>query len=167
MSEEYQGTPHQITVRTNETTIEVRGPRNFVTTEFEELADRYLETDSGGKTPSPEADSSESLSAGEKVRTLSELAREIDLPYKRDAALLTGWYIERIDGNAPFTRAAIETRANESKLELGANLSRDVNVLIEKGLLMKAGDQDGTTAYQTALTGEERVTWTLGVENAL
>ena len=160
---------HRIRVTAGEVTVEIEGTEEFVEDRFADLEEEYLDspapaepTSDGGKSGSS-AGFTPGGSEG-KPLTLSEIGREVDLPYKRDAALLVGWYLEHVEGMEEFTRSDIEDKAKESKVELGANVPRDISTLVERGLLVQVGERESTKTYYTTRTGEEYVLEELGVE---
>ena len=154
---------HRIQVSTPAVTIEVAGSEEFVTNHFAELEEQYLaESDPRSEISANATESGWEKS--EKPPTLSEINREIELPYKRDAALLTGWYLEHVDGTGEFSRTDIEEKANNVKLELGQNVARDIGALVERGLLRHEGEREGSKMYLTTRTGEKRVLDDLGVK---
>jgi len=160
---------HRIRVTAGKVTVEVEGTEEFVEEQFAELEEKYLdepalvETTSGGSESGSSGGFTPGGSDG-KPLTLSEIGREINLPYKRDAALLVGWYIEHVEGMDEFTRSDIQEKAKESKVELGANVPRDISTLVERGLLVQVGERESSKTYYTTRTGEEYVLEELGVE---
>lgn len=160
---------HRIRVTVGEVTVEVEGAEEFVEERFAELEEEYLaEPTPAEATPSEgESDSPGGFVPGGsegKPLTLSEIGRDINLPYKRDAALLVGWYLEHVEGMEEFTRSDIEEKAKESKVELGANVPRDISTLVERGLLVQIGERESSKTYYTTRTGEGYVLEELGVE---
>jgi hypothetical protein len=160
---------HRLRVTAGEVTVEVEGDKEFVEEQFAELEEEYLDEPTPVETTSGESESGSPggfVPGGSegKPLTLSEIGREIDLPYKRDAALLTGWYLEHVEGMDEFTRSDIEEKAKESKVELGANVPRDISTLVERGLLVQVGQRESSKTYYTTRTGEEYVLVELGVE---
>jgi len=165
-----QESNHQrIRVTVGEVTVEVEGAEEFVDERFADLEGEYLDEPAPVEPTSGEgkSDSSGGFTPGGsegKPLTLSEIGREINLPYKRDAALLVGWYLEHVEGMEEFTRSDIEDKAKESKVELGANVPRDISTLVERGLLVQIGERESSKTYYTTRTGEEYVLVELGVE---
>jgi hypothetical protein len=169
MSEEEttNDTAHRIRVTTGNVTVEVEGTEEFVDNRFEDLKKDYLrgEVNVGGSGDTNQKNTGFAPEgSGDKPLSLSEISRKIDLPYKRDAALLTGWYLEYVEGQDEFTRADIEEKATEAKIELGKNLPRDINKLVERGLFLQVGEREGSKTYYLTRTGEEYVEEELNLE---
>lgn len=152
---------HTIRVSRGETTVEVTGSQEFVEEQFDELSDTYLvETDSFDDS---EKNPSTNRSKRAKQTSLSELYTNADISYKRDAALLVGWFLEMVEGQDDFVKSEIKERAVQAKIELGANLPRDISTLIEKGYLQKVSSRDGEKAYYLTRTGESHVEDEFGI----
>lgn len=153
-------------------TVEVEGPVDEAETWFESLREDYLDdidreaveaaaNGSGSTTENPDAPQTDAPDAGPttsgKSRSLTEFYRSTDNPTKRDAALIVGWYLEYHEEQTDFTKPEIEEKAKDSKIGLGANVSRDLSKQVEEGHLEKVDERDGQDAYHLTLTGEEYV----------
>lgn len=147
---------YSIRVERGELAVEVAGTRDFVEDQFDELSETYLNGE--GQTESNNPPSSSTTSTSNKQASLGELYSDADIQYKRDAALLVGWYLEYIEDQADFIKSEIEERALKAKVELGANLSRDLSTLIEKGYLQEVGSRDGEKSYYLTRSGESYLT---------
>jgi len=93
----------------------------------------------------------------EKTRSLAEYYRKADNLTKRDTALVVGWYLEYHEDQEDFTKAEVEQRAQDAKIRLGANVSRDLSNQVREGHLHKVGKRNGKDALQLTLTGEDYV----------
>lgn len=151
---------HVISVTRGDVTVKVSGEKSFVTEQFADLSETYL-NDDGGTT----AESNSDIENTEKRISLGELYTTADISYKRDAALLVGWYLESIEDKSDFTKSEIKDRALQAKVELGKNLSRDLSMLIEQGKLQEVASRGGETTYYLTRTGEEYVESDFGIED--
>lgn len=151
-----------IRVSQGNTTVEVSGDEKFVEKQFEDLREEYLDTQTESGAPSPE----DLTSSQQKQVALGELYATSNLSYKRDAALLVGWFLESVEGQEDFTKSEVEDRAQKAKVELGKNLSRDLSTLVEKGLLREVGRRMGEKSYYLTRTGESRIHDEFGVDEA-
>ncbi len=145
------------------TTVKVTGDQEFVEERFEKLREEYLVNQTESVTPSVESPTD----SQQKQVALGELYAATDLSYKRDAALLVGWFLESVEGHEDFTKSEIEDRARKAKVELGQNLPRDLSTLVEKGYLQEVGRRKGEKAYYLTRTGESRIHDEFGVDEAL
>lgn len=150
--------PFHIRISQGDTTVEVSGSREFVDERFDELQQIYLKNDYG------EERSQHETNTQKKPVALGELYTTAEISYKRDAALLVGWYLESLEGQEDFTKSEIQDRALKAKIELGKNLSRDLSALVENGLLREVGRRDGEKTYYLTRNGEGYVSEELGVE---
>jgi hypothetical protein len=162
----------RLQVSVGEITVEVDGPIDEAETWFEGLREDYLsdiDTETlnaaanGSSTVSrnpegtQETDANTSSLSSGKSRSLSEYYKNVDNPTKRDSALIVGWYLEYHEGQDDFTRQEVEERAQDAKISLGANVSRDLSNQVQDGHLEKVNERDGKDAYHLTLTGEEYV----------
>lgn len=92
-----------------------------------------------------------------KRRSLTEYYRMADSPTKSDSALIVGWYIEQQEDVGGFTSSEVAERAEEARIQLGANVSRDLSRQIQSANLMKVSESEGRDVYALTLTGEEYV----------
>lgn len=153
---------HAIRIERGDVAVEVAGSREFVEKRFDELSDIYLEGDISAE--SPDQQSAPATNSSPKQAALGELYTAADIQYKRDAALLVGWYLEYVEGQDNFIKSEIEECALQAKVELGANLSRDLSTLIENGNLQEVGSRSGEKAYYLTRSGENYVTNEFGLE---
>lgn len=160
-------------VSVGDITVEVEGPMDDAETWFESLREDYLsevdvetlEAAADGSrsiasnptsdTANP-ASSANSASSG-KSRSLPEFYKTADDPTKRDSALIVGWYLEYHEDQDDFTKPEVEDRAQDAKISLGANVSRDLSDQVKDSNLEKVDERDGQDAYHLTLTGEEYV----------
>ena len=145
------------------TTVKVAGDKEFVEEQFEDLREEYFANQTESVPPSAE----NPTDSRQKQVALGELYATSDLSYKRDAALLVGWFLESVEGQDDFTKSEIEDRARKAKVEIGKNLSRDLSTLVEKGYLQEVGRRMGEKAYYLTRTGESRIRDEFGVDEAL
>lgn len=101
--------------------------------------------------------SDSTASTSGKSRSLTEFYKQVDNPTKRDTALIVGWYLEYQEEQSDFTKPEIEARAQDAKISLGANVSRDLSKQVEESHLAKVDERDGQDAYHLTLTGEEYI----------
>lgn len=100
----------------------------------------------------------DSLNSDEKKdQSLPEYYRMADSPTKSDSALIVGWYMEQEEGVRGFTSSEISDRAQEARIQLGANVSRDLSKQIQLANLMKVSESGGRAVYSLTRTGEEYV----------
>jgi hypothetical protein len=155
-------------VRIGDITIEVEGPVDEAETWFEALRKDYLEDLDGGTVQNAGSNSGSSDSSSssgqqtddnrqEKSRTLAEYYKNTDGLSKKDTALLTGWYLEKHEGQDDFTRPEVQDEAQSAKLKLGANVARDLGRQVKDGNLAEVDERDGNTAYHLTITGEDYV----------
>ena len=148
-------------------TVEVEGPIDEAETWFEALKEDYLadldstavqnHANDSGSTKQGNSTGQEDDVTRKKSRTLSEYYQMSGDMTKKDAAFLTGWYLEIHDGQDDFTRKEIEEKATSAKLTLGANVGRDLGYKVEDGHLGEVDERDGDTTYHVTITGEEYV----------
>lgn len=150
-----------IRVSRGDTTVEVAGDREFVEEKFNNLVEEYLtQAESTSQNPIP---SQTMQSEKPKQASLAEIYTSADISYKRDAALLVGWFLEKMENQNDFIKSEIEERALQAKVELGANLSRDISTLIEKGLVTEIDRRDGEKSYYLTRSGESYVEDEFGI----
>lgn len=159
-------------VKIGEVTIDVEGPVDEAETWFEGLREDYLgdldaetiqaaayRADPVSKEPTdqpaPETESDANQSG--KTRSLTEYYREAENPTKKDAALIVGWYLEYKEDKSDFTSSEIKERAQDAKISLGANVSRDLSSQVENGYIEKVEEREGKDAFHLTITGEEYV----------
>ncbi|SFL21851.1 hypothetical protein SAMN04487950_2863 [Halogranum rubrum] len=148
----------QIRVSQGDVTVEVSGNREFVEKRFDDLQQTYLQSDGDQELVQMEQ------STPRKPISLGELYTTATISYKRDAALLVGWYLESVEGQEDFSKSELQNRALKAKVELGKNLSRDLSTLVENGLLREVGRRDGEKTYYLTRTGESYADEELNVE---
>jgi len=149
---------YRVRLRVGDQELEVEGDDTFVEEQFRDLAAEYLDESPSNRTDSDEEQTQLPATTDTKHPSLAEIYQEASIKYKRHAALLVGWYIELVEGKENFTRSEIQDAAIDAKIELGKNLSRDINRLVEDGLLFKLDERNNETAYYVTRTGESYVT---------
>ena len=172
MSEE---APEQETLHLRATvadiTVEVEGPIAEAETWFEALQEDYLpdvdpeelnakSAQIGSQTENMDAggeSKNQKTSTNEKSKSLAEYYKLADNLIKKDAALVVGWYLEYHEDVQNFTPSEVEGRAKDAKINLGANVSRDLSSQVKEGRLHKDAERSGSDAYQLTITGEEYV----------
>ena len=151
-------------------TIEAAGPVDEAESWFEALREDYLSNvdsetiekavdGSGSIATNPESDSaspdnSADTMSSRKSRSLVEFYKTAENPTKRDSALIVGWYLEYHEDQDDFIKPEVEERAQDAKISLGANVSRDLSNQVNNGHLEKVDERDGQDAYHLTLTGE-------------
>ena len=159
-------------VTVGDVTVEVEGPMDDAETWFESLREDYLgdvddetlEAAANGSSEiandAPTGQNSESNATGSRIgksRSLTEYYKQANNPTKRDAALIVGWYLEYHEEQSDFTKPEVEERAQDAKISLGANVSRDLSEQVSNSHLEKVDERDGQDAYHLTLTGEEYI----------
>ena len=155
---------HTIHVSRGEVTVEVSGSKEFVEETFDEFESTYLDTPTELNTPAVDTNQQRNPSKG---LTLSEVYTNASISYKRDAALLVGYFLEQFEGQDDFTKSELEERAVQAKIELGKNLSRDLRKLINKGYLSEIGERNSEATYYLTRTGENYVEEDFGVKELI
>ncbi|RDZ33917.1 MULTISPECIES: hypothetical protein [unclassified Haloferax] len=170
MSDDPDSESLRLHVSIGDVTIDVEGPVDEAETWFEGLREDYL-SDVGAETVQAAADGSGSVSESPpnqseqdsttatsgKSRSLTEFYRSADNPTKKDAALIVGWYLEYHENKSDFTSSEIKEMAQDAKISLGANVSRDLSKQIESSHIEKVDERDGKDAYHLTITGERYV----------
>lgn len=164
--------PLKLHVSTGDVTIEVEGPVDDAETWFESLREDYLNdldteatraTESGIKKTEKTSNGGQTTASASnqidtrKSLTLPEYFSTTDDPLKRDIILIIGYYLENYEGEEYFTKAEIQQRAEDAKIQLGANIPRDISDQIKSGYMAKADKKDGKDAYHLTRSGEEYV----------
>jgi len=159
-------------VSVGDITIEAAGPIDEAESWFEALREDYLSeidadtlesaADGGSVATNSEPDSADpntsvDTKSSQKSRSLTEFYKTAENPTKRDSALIVGWYVAYHDGQDHFTKPDVDERAQDAKISLGANVSRDLSNQVSDGNLAKVDERDGQDAYHLTLTGEEYV----------
>jgi len=172
MAEESENETLHLRVTVGDITVEAEGPIDDAETWFESLREDYLgdvddETleavangsgETAGDSPTAQnPDPSTASSGAGKSRSLTEYYKQADGPTKQDSALIVGWYLEYHEDQSDFTRPEIEERAQDAKISLGANVSRDLSNQVGNSHLEKVDERDGQDAYHLTLTGEDYV----------
>lgn len=166
MPEENDNDTLRIKVSVGDTTVEVEGPVGDVQPRFDALREEYLipgatgmstNQDPSGRSESNGGTTQSTISTG-KQRTLGEFYRQTDNLSKKDTALLTGWYLEIKEEIRPFTSEEVEEKGKQTKMSLGANVSRDLSSQVENGYLgLEEDEMKGKSGFYVTLTGEEYV----------
>jgi len=144
--------------------IEIEGEQGYVDSKIEELGEKYFEKQS----ELIENEEEEPIEQPNKDWTASEIYSKLDKePAKIYRALFLGWYLEKIDKKEDFNKIEIEDKALKNKIELGKNLSRDLNYLREKGLLKEIDKRDGEPTYYLTRTGENYVEEEIGIKEIM
>lgn len=152
-------------------TVEVEGPIDEAETWFEALQEDYLPDvdpenvtaamDQEGRqtetTDTNESPADPGNSTPEKSRSLAEYYKMADDLTKKDGALIVGWYLEYHEDEQNFTPPEVEDRAGDAKINIGANVTRDLSDQAKDGLIKKDEDRSGSDAYHLTLTGEQYV----------
>lgn len=157
---------HRIKLKVEGITIEVEGPKDYVTEKFDELYEEHIL----GEVEPPtlqEHPADDQLSRKEKLPSLAEIYQECSVPYKRDSILLIGWVLEKMEGYEDFNRVDLEEKATSAKIELGKNIPRDLKTLVEKAYLKEVGERDGYLTYYLTRTGENYVEDEMGLPDEL
>ncbi|WP_135665204.1 hypothetical protein [Halorhabdus rudnickae] len=158
-------------VSVGDVTIEVEGPIDDAETWFEGLKEDYLNgVDSEAvaaaatRSTTDATNSSEEKPVSENTGTSTNKSRSLQEYYKmannltkRDAALIVGWYLEYQSDQSNFTRPEVEDQAQDAKIQLGANVSRDLSKQVEESHLQKVDTREGSDVYELTLTGEDYV----------
>ena len=138
--------------------IEVSGPQEYVDSKFLELALKYIPEQARNvnliqpfESPIPTS----SLSEGKKVSP-AEFLRKISHTSQLDRALALGYYMERMQAMQSFTTKDLAELSRQVKYPF-ANVSESVSRLVGRGLMMSAGDKDGSRAYALTATGEQMI----------
>lgn len=150
-------------------TVEVEGPAAEAETWFEALREDFLPevdnttVETTARQPSNNPDeASESGNSSEngssrKSRSLPEYYKKAGDIIKRDRALLVGWYLEYHEDEDDFTSKEVESRAQDAKIGLGKNVSRDLSKQVKEGRLDVVDQRKGSDAYHLTRSGEEYV----------
>ncbi|QKY18638.1 hypothetical protein [Halorubrum sp. CBA1229] len=151
-------------------TVEVEGPAADAETWFEALREDFLpevntttvETTASQPSNNPDGanesgSSSSEDSVTDKARSLPEYYKIAGDIIKRDRALLVGWYLEYHEDTGDFTSKEVESRAQDAKIGLGQNVSRDLSKQVQEGRLDVVDQRDGSDAYHLTRSGEEYV----------
>jgi len=135
--------------------IEVEGPnREFVEEWFDKLSASLENSSHDGHDKS---DNPEDTDSSEKEKSIAEIYDRESFSKKQERTLFIGWALEKVQNQTEFTREEIQSVAKDYKIQLGANLNRDINSLIRKGWLKEVGERDGDSTYYLTRTGENFV----------
>lgn len=150
--------------------VEVEGPAAEAETWFEALREDFLpdvdtttvETTTSQPPTNPNGASESGGSGGEdcsstKSRSLPEYYKMAGDINKRDRALLVGWYLEYHEDESDFTSKEVRSRAQDAKIGLGQNVSRDLSKQVQEGRLDVVNQRNGSDAYHLTRSGEEYV----------
>lgn len=151
-------------------TIEAEGPVDETETWFEALREDFLpevdtdtvevSVDQTSTNPEREnklADNSGENTTAEKSRSLPEYYNTADEMSKKDKALFVGWYLEYHEGEDNFTSKEVASRAEDAKISLGKNVSRDLSGQVKNGYLEVVDQRGGSDAYHITRTGEQYI----------
>jgi len=151
-------------------TVEVEGPAAEAETWFEALREDFLpevdttivETTASQTSTNPDGASESGSSGGEdsssgKSRSLPEYYNMAGDIIKRDRALLVGWYLEYHEDEDDFTSKEVESRAQDAKIGLGQNVSRDLSTQVQEGRLDVVDQRNSSDAYHLTRSGEEYI----------
>jgi hypothetical protein len=133
--------------------VEVSGPSRYVDKKFDKLVTQFL-TSRKALSSEPSAPS-EALQKGGKKTSAAEFLKKSTAKNQFDRALLLGYYMER-SGASGFTSGEINRLGKETKQPF-ANASDAIAKLSGRGLMMSAGDKEGTRAYALTASGETYV----------
>jgi len=173
----------QLHVSVGDVTIKTEGPVDEAETWFEALREDYLSdidaatieaaatttnhtSPAQGSSTETANNSSPSATTREKSLSLTEYYKQADNPSKRDSALLVGWYLEFHDGQENFTRTEIENKAEDARINLGANVSRDLSKQVEDGRIQKIDERDGHDVFHLTVTGEDYISDELSIDDS-
>jgi hypothetical protein len=133
--------------------VEVTGPSKYVDKKFEQLVTRFLSSRS--TAISEPRTTSATLEKGGKRTSAAEFLKKSTAKNQFDRAFLLGYYLET-SGASSFTSGELGRLGKETKQPF-ANASDAVAKLSGRGLMMSAGDKEGTRAYALTASGEAYV----------
>ncbi|MBI1991693.1 MAG: hypothetical protein HYY90_04240 [Candidatus Omnitrophica bacterium] len=146
-----------IRMRRGEHEIEVWGDQKFVETHFERLTNEQ-------KSPQAMAEATGAPARPEDVQgkqwSMTEFLRKIGAKKHPHKILAMGYYIEKIRGQAPFTRAQIIEAYKQAKEPYSreTNVYRDFGRCEQRGWLMEAEIiKEGEKTFQVTSTGERLI----------
>jgi hypothetical protein len=143
----------RILLNLNQGKFEVEGSKSFVEKWTSKLENKIEDKNYSSQEANESSNSEESSS--EKQRSIGEVYDPKEFSKKQNRALFIGWSLEILRDNEEFTKKQIKDVAQEFKIELGANLTRDVQSLIKKGKLKRVGEDNGEPTYYLTRTGEQ------------
>ena len=153
------GDQYSIELSVGDAWLSVSGPEDFVEEKFYELYEEHdfseMEVSSSQNPSVKEEGAEESNPQEENTENLSELISESEINSKKDKALAVGWSLQNFEGQSNFTKPEIESKALEEQVEIGQNLTRDVNNLVDDDYLYPATERDDEQAYWVKDEGEE------------
>ncbi len=135
--------------------VEVSGEKEYVDKKIDELATRFLSSWKSASSE-PAAAAGGPLETGGKKTSPAEFLKRATAKNQSDRALLLGYYLERFAGTSSYTSPEIGQLGKDAKQPF-ANPSDTVAKLTARGLMMSAGDKEGTRAYALTASGEAYV----------
>jgi hypothetical protein len=135
--------------------FEVTGPQKYVDKKFEQLVTRFLATRIAVAASSETGKPVPTLEKSGKKQSAAEFLKKSRAKNQYDRALLLGYYLER-SGAESFTSSEIVKLGREAKQPF-ANASDAIAKLSARGLMMSAGNKEGTRAYALTASGEAEV----------
>lgn len=143
---------YKISLNLSQKEFEVEGEKSFV-----EKWVPKLEKKINSVSKNNDSSKNRQSSGQEKEKSIAEIYDREKFSKKQDRVLFIGWALEVLRDNEEFTKPQIKDVAQEFKIELGANLTRDIKSLIKKGKIKKIGEENGETTYYLTRTGEQFV----------
>jgi hypothetical protein len=141
--------------------VEVTGPSRYVDKKFDQLVTRFV---SPKKTGVSEAGTTNvTVEKGGKKTSPAEFLKKSAAKNQHDRALLLGYYLEQSQGASSFTSGELAKLGRDAKQPF-TNASDTVAKLSARGLMMSAGDKEGTRAYALTASGETYVEGLLDVK---
>lgn len=137
--------------------IEVSGPQEYVEQKVEEFTQKFLPPQLRPVSSTEPASSAAPLTdAVGKRLSPAEFLKKISHTNQLDRALALGYYLEKVEGFPSFTTKELAELSRQVKYPF-ANISESVSRLVGRGLMMSAGDKEGTRAYALTATGESMI----------
>lgn len=161
-----------IKVRFGNAEIEVSAPdKNFVLSESKRLIEQFKLDDVASHPHPVEIIQGEvtalpimSQARAVKPETLGEFVRQfVSLQTHLDKILVFGYWCEIKQNQAHFTSEDILAKYKEARETPPANIRRDLNTLVSRGLLLPPGkSDDGTLTYALSRSGIKEVESKMG-----
>jgi len=142
-------------VRIGDREIHVYGDKEYVESEFEKLRSAIF-----GDTEVTHASlkgRESSASTSEKRQSLREFVDCAGKMSKANHLALVGYFFEKYLGEEKYTIDELKSKAAESKVLLGKNVSRDISKLQKAGKIEKYGKKEGRDAFRLTIRGEKFV----------
>ena len=138
--------------------VEVTGSQEYADQKINELIERFLPSQFRIPTPQPESPTSQAEVTDVSGKKLSpaEFLKKLSHTNQLDRALALGYYLEKVQNTSNFTTKEVLELSREVKYPF-ANISESVSRLVGRGLMMSAGEKDGSRAYSLTATGEQMI----------